>query len=491
MIVNASTATIDAPVSAPLADEHAVRRSRFRRWITAPTVVLAVPAVLLTAAAVLRFVFGRASIDLVIFDQGLWAASRGLKPLSSVAGETLLEDHFGPGIFFFAVVYRIVASPIWVIVGQGIAAWAAVRIIGRRLAPSLGELRSAAVGAALLISPPVAYALLFDVHSVVFAVPFALAAIFAVEDGRPRRALLLGVLAALFRVEVGLAVAVALAVWPGPRRDRLRPAVLLAGYLAVAFHFEKALGHDSYWPIHYGYLGTTVGEALAHPLRIVAALCSAGSIGKAFPWLASGAFLAFRSPRRMVPALLVALPVLLSQWGGTGSVIFHYGYAPTLLLAPAWLPAVTSRPARSRHVIAGCVLLAVLLGPVVPAMSTGDPLGSFAGRYFQPQSEPRCIASGIPGGSGVSARPSITFLTHRERLYLWPYPFAGAPSNILPAEHLSHGDPELAAAVDYLVIPKADAGQVPAGFILEGESPNYLRYRREAMTSASSFRSCG
>lgn len=483
--VNAATVTVDAPASPPPATERA------RRRVPAATVLLAVPAVLLTLTAILRFVFGRASIDLVVFDQGLWAASRGLKPLSSVAGETLLEDHFGPGLFLFAIPYRIVASPIWLLLGQGVAAWAAVQIIARRLAPALGELRSAAVGAALLISPPVAYALLFDVHSVVFAVPFALAAIFALEDGHPRRALLLGLLATLFRVEIGLAVAVAFAVWPGPRRGRLRPAALLFAYLVVAFHFEKALGHDSYWPIHYGYLGATGGAALTHPWRIVAALLSSDSISKALPWLASGAFLAFRSPRRMAPAFLVALPVLLSHWGGTESVTFHYGFAPTLLLAAAWLPAVLSRPARSRHVIAGCTLLALMLGPVVPALATGDPLGNFAGRLFRPQSETRCIATGIPAAAGVSARQSITFLTHRQRLYLWPFPFAPAPSDILPADHLAHPDEKLAAGVDYLVIPKADAAMVPPGFALEGRSDHYLRYRREATTPPSPFRSCG
>jgi hypothetical protein len=298
-------------------------------------------------------------------------------------------------------------------------------------------------------------------------------------------------LATLFRVEIGLAVAVAFAVWPGPRRGRLGPAALLFAYLAVAFHFEKALGHDSYWSIHYGYLGATAGAALRHPLRIVAALLSADSIGKALPWLASGAFLAFRSPRRMAPAFLVALPVLLSHWGGTESVTFHYGFAPTLLLVPAWLPAVSSRPDRSRHVIAGCAILALLLGPVVPAIATGDPLGSFAGRFFRPQSESRCIAAGIPSGAGVSARQSITFLTHRERLYLWPFPFAAAPRDILPADHLAHANEKLAAGVDYLVIPRADEAMVPAGFTLEGRSEHYLRYRREATTSASSFRTCG
>jgi hypothetical protein len=283
-------------------------------------------------------------------------------------------------------------------------------------------------------------------------------------------------------VEVGLAVAVAFAVWPGARHGRFRPAALLWAYLVVAFHFEKALGHDSYWAIHYSYLGASTGAALAHPLRFARALVSFDAIAKAFPWLASGVFLAIRSPRRMVPALVVALPVLLSHWAGTQSVVFHYGFAPTLLLAAAWVPAVQRRPTRSRHVVAACALLALLLGPVVPALATASPLKSFAGRFWTPESEIRCIAAGIPTDAGVSGRPGLTFLAHRERLYLWPYPFQGAPADILPADYMAHGNSRLAAGVDYLLIPRKDVSLVPAEFVADGASKHYLRFRREATT---------
>lgn len=456
-----------------------------RRRITAPDLVLAFPALLITVTAVVRYLFGRGAIDLVVFDQGLWLASRGLNPMVSVIGESLLEDHFGLGLFVFAPLYRIVASPLWLVAAQGLAAWAAIRLIVRRLEPGLGAMQAALVGAALLVSPPVAYALLFDFHSVVLAVPFALAAFFALEDGRPRAALLFGLLATLFRVEVGAAVAIAFIVWPGPRRGRWKASAGLWAYLAVAFHFEKALGHDVYWAIHYGHLGPTMGAALANPFRAARALLSADSVIKAFPWLASGAFLAVRSPRRMIPAVLVALPVLLSAWSGTGSIVFHYGFAPTLLLAPAWIPALQRRPGRSRHVIGACALLAVLFGPLLPAFATDDPLRTFAGRYWTPRQGVRCLAGGIPADAGVSARSSLTFLAHREQVYLWPYPFQGVPADVLPADYLAYGDPQKAAGVDYLVIPRRDAAMVPPGFVPDGESVSSLRFRREATTVAS------
>lgn len=474
---------------APEATGRVVEASPLRRRVTGSTVLLALPAVLLTVTAILRFLFGRASIDLVVFDQGIWAASRGMKPLASVIGETLLEDHFGPGILGFAALYRIVASPVWLLVGQGVAAWASVRLIATRLEPALGSLRSALVGVALLVSPPVAYAVLFDVHSVVFAVPFALGAIFALEDGRPYRALLLGLLASVFRVEIGLAVALAFTVWPGPRQRRLRPAAVLWTYLLVAFYLEKAFGHDVYWPIHYGHLGASPRAALEQPLEILKALFSGSSISKMLPWLASGAFLALRSPRRMIPVCVVALPVLLSQWSGTESIVYHYGFAPTLLLAPAWIPALQSRPPRARHVVAACGILALIFGPLVPAFGSDDVFQTFAGRYWIPRSEVRCIVAGIPDDAGVSARQGLPFLAHRRALYLWPYPFRGAPADILPADYLAHGDPALAQGVDYLLIPRADAEMVPPGFVADGESARYLRFRREA-TTQDGWREC-
>jgi uncharacterized membrane protein len=466
-----------------------VRVSRPRRYLNGPELVIAAPAILLFITCVLRWVNGRASIDVVVYDQGLWALSRGFKPFSSVIQETLLEDHFGPGILGFGLLYRLVATPIWLFLAQAGAAWWSVRLIARRMAPSVGDLRAAIVGGALLLSPPVAYALLFDFHSVTLAVPFALVAMFALEDGQPRRALLFGFMAALFRVEIGMAVVVAFAVWPGPRRNRLWTGLTLAGYLLVALHFEKALGHDSYWPIHFGYLGSSPSAALMHPMRLVRAFLSPDNAFKTVPWLGTGAFMALRRPRLLLPTAVLALPVILSQWPGTSGFRFHYGYAPTLLLALAWLPLVLERPDRSKHVVAGCLLLSILIGPVVPGLLMNPVLSSFGGQYWAPDGEARCILTGIPGAASLSSAQPISLATHRRALYLWPYPFEGALPGVLPGEHLSHGNPRLAAGVDYLVIRKKDADHVPEGFVPDGESRLYLRFRRGASTVPSN-RTC-
>jgi uncharacterized membrane protein len=463
---------------------------RPRRWTPTAGQIIAIPAVFLALTAVVRYLFGYATIDLVVFDQGIWAASRTGVPWVSVIQENLLGDHFGPGILLFSLPYRIVATPIWLLVGQAVAAWLAVRMIARRLVPAVGEVKAGVIGALLLLSPPVAYALLFDVHGITFAVPFALAALFALEDGEPRWALLLGLAAASFRVDTGLAVAVAFAVWPGPRRGRLLPGLLLLAYMVAATKFEQGFGHADYWAIHYGQLGASPGAALRDPFGVARYLFSGQALAKAIPWLATGAFLALRRPRLLLPVVVLSLPILLSSWEGTSGIVFHYGYAPTLFLAMAWLPVVVEQPARAKHVIAGCLILGLMLGPVTPALA-GSSIVPFAARFWNPSSEKRCIVAGIPSGASVSAAGPLSLVAHRSEVYLWPYPFRGPSPDVLPSKAMAGGDATLAAGVDYLVIHKDDESLAPAGFILEGRSERYLRYRREATTSSSPFRSCG
>jgi uncharacterized membrane protein len=461
------------------------------RWSPSASQIIALPAAFLGVTAVLRYFFGRATIDLVVFDQGIWAASRTGVPWVSVIGENLLGDHFGPAILLFSLPYRIVATPIWLLVGQAVAAWLGVRLIARKLVPAIGEVKAGLVGAALLLSPPIAYAVLFDVHSVTFAVPLALAAVFALEERRMAAAFLLGLLAAMFRVEIGLAVLVVFAVWPGSRRGRLLPGLGLFAYIATASVLEQGLGHDHYWAIHYGHLGAGPLAALRDPIALAGHLLSGDGLVKALPWLATGAFLALRRPRLVLPAAVLSLPILLSNWPGTKGIVFHYGYAPTLFLALAWLPVVVEQPARARHVVSGCLLLALLLGPVFPALAEGSSVVPFAGTFWPPRTEARCIVAGIPGDAAVSASQPLGLLAHRSELYLWPYPFQGPDPKMLPSDFLARGDASLAEGVDYLVIMRGDAPLVPAGFSLEGQSERYLRYRRDASTSPSEFRSCG
>ena len=471
-----ATPPVDTPV--PAAPPHPRRLS--------PSLILVVTAAAITAASIAAWRNGRAGIDLAIFDQGLYAAGHGLTHRASIIRETLFEDHFAPGMLVFVALYKLVATPLWLLVAQGIAAWAAARLVSQRLRASVGETWANLAGAGLLLSPPVAYALLWDFHFVVIAVPFALAAAFSLEDGQPRRALLFGLVAALFRIEVGFAVLAAFASMPGERRGRLRPGAVLLAYLLVAEYFEQHLGNNIFWPMHYAYLGSGPVDAVTHPWRIVTALFSGRSLHKALPWLATGGFACLLRPRLTVPALIVALPVVFSHWGGTDTFIFQYGYAPTFLLALAWIP-IARRPFGVRWVVTGSLAVALLLGPVLPALVYPAPGFSYALARFVPDDEMRCLTGAIPASAGVSASGSaLSRLAERENAYLWPFPFQPAPASTLPGPQHRHPVPALAAKVDYLVVRDTQVSAtspIPSGFVPDGATEHLLRFRRAATTS--------
>lgn len=442
---------------------------------------LALPALVVTATAIARYLNGHAGVDLLHLDQGLWLASRGENPAATIFGEGLLEDHFGPGILAFAALYRIVATPIWLLLGQGIATWAAVWQIARRLEGPLGWKRSALLGSALFLSPPVAYALFWDAHHIVFAVPFALAAVFAIQDDRPWRGCILGLVAALFRADAAFAVLAAFAVFPRGRLRRWPAAAVLLAYAVFATHMERALGDpNSHWAGYYGQLGESPVDALLHPWRIVSWLISFDTLDKAFPWLLTGAFLALARPRLAVPALAIALPTLLAQWPGTFLGVFQYGIAPSLLLAVAWIPVLHRLPQR-RFLLPAIALIALIAGWLVsqPFLFAG----SVTSRSWQEDTETLCIVQGIPGEAGVSSTVQAgTLLAHRRQLFVWPYPFEGMPKDVNTSPRLRQPEPRLAGDVDYVIAPRQKVDGAPPGFVEDGSTRNLLRFRRLGTT---------
>jgi len=76
-------------------------------------------------------------------------------------------------------------------------------------------------------------------------------------------------------------------------------------------------------------------------------------------------------------------------------------------------------------------------------------------------------------------------LAHRDHLYVWPYPFAATPPDVLPSPDLAVPRPDLAAAVDYLIIPVRDSSRVPPGFVEDTTAGRSVRLRRAATTTPS------
>ena len=439
-----------------------------------------VPLALLLLASILRSLNGHATVDLAIFDQGLWSASRGFGLHSSLIGGSLLEDHFSPGLLLFVPLYLVSPSPIWLLVAQGAAILVAVLALTSRLNRS-GISRAALVGASILVSPPIAYALLFDFHAAVLAAPFALVALWALEDQKVWPAALLGLAAAAFRLEVGVAVLLGFVAVPGPLRPRLRPALVLAAYLAVAMFLDSRLGDVSYWVVHYSHLGTSPADAIIHPVRLVESIFSIDTLKKGLPWLMSSAFIALLRPRLLVPGLIAGLPVLLSEWPGTTSWFAHYGAVPTLLFSLAWVPALMQRKNLTKYVIAANLTLAAVVGPFTPtAVPRAGGHGQSDVLASLQETQAKCIVAGINPSAVVSAsQKPAALLAHRRSLYLWPYPFDGTPPDLLPIPTRRHGDAAQARNVDYIIAEGSPP--LPQDFVLEEEHGTYARYARAGL----------
>ncbi len=433
------------PSAAPSAAERPARAERRRPRVDPAVVVTWATAALLVVASAVRARDGHATLDLAMFEQAVWNASPGHAPTSTIIGANILGDHFAPGLLLFAPLYAVAATPLWFFAAQGAAAAAAVTGLVRRIRPHTGAVTAALFGLALMASPPVASALLDDFHPIVVSAPFALLAVFAGERGQWRRAAAWGVLAALFRVEVGAAVAVALLITPVASAASGRSAKVrrwsavapIACYLVVALALESRLSSVDHWAPHYGYLGAGPLAALAHPVRILRALVSVETAVRMFPWFAATGFVALRRPRLVLPALVIGSPVVLSSWRGTAVWSLHYGILPAVLLIPAVVAVIRERDdgrALATRAAVIAIAFAVAFGPLSPvrldiraharsgvadALAGGDELAR--------------ATRGIPGDAVVSALGGATaLLAERPAVYLWPYPFLDSPAGILP-----------------------------------------------------------
>jgi hypothetical protein len=438
----------------------------------------AVPALVLTVLAIVRVRNGFGSIDLSIWDQALWRASQGRPGVSTISGESLLADHFAPGVLVFVGLYRLIASPVWMFAAQGIATWAAVLILVNRLRHTTWR-RRAVVAVVLTLTPPVAFGILGDPHSTTLALPFGLAGLFAVEDDRPGRACLLGLLAGLFRLEVALGVLAAFIFLPRGSCRRWPAAVPLLLYCGIALHLEQALGGPGQWASHYGYLGASAGAVLTHPYRMIAGLFSVDALHSAAFWLVGGGFIGLARPRWALCGLAVGLPVLLSHWAGSHQWGLQYDIGPTLFLVAAGIRALDNERMQTRLVMAVAVL-SLVAGPAAPIPIATPPITSIA-HIGTPVRQLLCLTAGLPTSAGVAASPTaVAPISHRDVLYAWPWPFYD-PAESGPWVYVTPAEPALQPSVDFIIKVTSDATPVPAGYVLDAASPAYERYRKASL----------
>jgi len=113
------------------------------------------------------------SFDLGIFEQAIRAYAHLQAPIVDLegAGHNFLGDHWSPAIAVFAPFYRLMPTPVTLLVGQAVAIAVGVVPITRAGMRYLGRWSGVAVGLAFGVSYGVQSAVDFDVHEVCLAVP--------------------------------------------------------------------------------------------------------------------------------------------------------------------------------------------------------------------------------------------------------------------------------------------------------------------------------
>jgi uncharacterized membrane protein len=150
-----------------------------------------------------------------------------------------LGAHADPVLAVFAVPWLVWPSPLLLLLGQAVivclAAWPAYRL-GLRI---LGDSRAALLGAlALLLYPPLEYAVLNEFHPVTLAIPLLLFAFLYLDEDRLLLATPFLVLAALCKEEVPLVIA-CMGVYFALRKRSWRPLLIT---VAASAYFGVAVG---------------------------------------------------------------------------------------------------------------------------------------------------------------------------------------------------------------------------------------------------------
>lgn len=385
-----------------------------------------VAAGLLTSAylviGVLRIRNGWAGgLDLGLFDQGAWLLGQGSAPELTVIDDNLFGDHVSVVMVLFAPLYRLAPTPVWLVAGQALALGATVLPM-RRLARDLG--RPPMVATALVIaSAPLLAASAFDFHPVVLTVPFTTWAIGAARKGDTRATTFAAVAVALIRADAAvLLLGVAVLAAPNARRRLLllAPLPLLVGALVpTLLHSEQSFAR--YW----GGLGSSPGDALTHPWRVVPVLLSSGTVATLLLWLLPVGVLTLVRPRWALALGIAGAPLLLSDNIAMWTPWFHHSATVVPFAIGGALAALSEQPERRRLQfvslgVGACAALFVA-SPLAP-----DAPGSVRLTAIVTDNRPAGLDDALdrvgPDDAVTADRLLLPHLTQRKVAYQFPCP---------------------------------------------------------------------
>ncbi len=373
--------------------------------------------------------------DLGIFDAATWLISQGKSPTLTLRGMHLLGDHFSVILYGIAPLYWLFPTPKTLLTVQSLAlGLGAVPIYRLALRHTLRVEAAVVFAFAYLMHPTIAGSNLAEFHPDTLALPLLLSALDAFDARYWRLYTIALLLTCLVKEVAGISViAVGMVVlYSHPKRGLATVAGgLIAIFLSMATLKHFAPDSPSGYITLYSQYGTSplqiVFRLITHPPILLKALFSPAGRGLLTALLSSLAFLPLFAPEVafwcLPPLLVTLLPSYLLALEPT---LYYWCWALPLLLYASMIGfSRLQRIGNRATFVVLCILLplfacaGILNLPSWNVIRTSDRV-----RPPQARTDLMAILAHIPLRASISAQQtSGAFLTHRERLYLFPNPF--------------------------------------------------------------------
>jgi uncharacterized membrane protein len=412
----------------------------------------------------LKFTTFHSGLDMSYYLRLIWGLGHGRFDLPLVGAQNVLGLHLEPILLPFAALSAlgVPLAPL-LLISQSIAVALLAVPAFRLAARHLGGFWQGLLGAVLaLLYPTVTVATLHDFHPVTLALPLLLGVVDALDDKKPRRALVLGGLALLCREDIALQLAIlALAQAPGLSPGTRRALLLLAAGLVSYFSLYTFFIQAAFVPcggsynLHFANLGgqdihsgrDLALAALADPLALLQRLATWDRFLYVPLLFLPMGLLGLLSPRFALGALPIAAINLLSDFPRVRTIEAHYAtaIAPFVIGASfvgagkvlGWLRKRKTPLFAFGRAGLFCVLCVSSVGTHV--FYGGSPLAvhSFKWRTLnlsQPQNaaEMQAALESVPSYASVSAHPGLlAHLAQRPRALWLPDYGDGHPVDIV------------------------------------------------------------
>lgn len=419
--------------------------------------------------------------DLAIDAQSIWNILHG-SIVSSIHGIPFLGNHMRLILFLIAPLYAVFPTPLLLLYLQtlmlGVGAWG-IFVLGSRELPHKW---AGWLSLVYLVYPPLIFLNLYEFHPVALAVPFLIGMLYFYKTERFPMFLLFLFLALSCQENIALiAVAFSFYALIDGRRGRWFWTPLVTGityFMPVVFLIMPCLNNNTIQFMKlYGHLGDSLPEILGniilHPVYALKFMFSAEKLVFLNALLGPVAYLSLFSPLSLLPALLVAVPRLLSMRASEAVIVYHYQaeFIPFVFFAAIYgMKRLTSL----RYRIAKLALCtALIIFPLAGVLTTGvlptlsQAISSPWNKSFLPARK-NAIIRNLPENARVLATfDFLPRLANRKSLYSLHHVYGGF--------HTLSDVPYQMPDVDYIIMDTND----PLTFSTKGfYSPeNYRRLR--------------